>query len=1025
MAKELLDEIGKNDKIDVSKLSPREIKELQISRWRARTDLLYLAKNVLEKQDVTEEFNGPLINLLQKFPKPRTKEEAVEKDKFLNGSWIYTPVQPNMELLQGSRRRLILDFRGSWKCLDKKQLVRKSNGAYITVDKLQVGDLIAATKTEDSLEEAFVPVLGIEHFNQPGYEITFRSGRVLTVSNNHPFRTILGWKNAEDLKPKDRIALQAHAEEPKDAKFLPDAELLGWLLGDGSISSGNCVITSHTESHRKHIIKICEEIGLTASESKDKKGVAICGYRPRLRELNLYGCTSYTKFIPEVIFTANNDSIKKFLYGIYMTDGCLCKSGLQYTSVSKDLAEGVQKLLLRLNIVSILKPHNFRYKGRLGTKYDVNVEDQMMIKRFLSLVPWDKQSTWKGYDRQYNPNINTVPKEWRELFPKYFFARGEKPQWLKDKWNVNPKNPERTKSLSTYNGNKAFMTDVGIACNNEFLKFLGSDKIFWDFVVKIEPIGEIETIGVETSSKTICVDDIITHNTTLNCECHSIQWLLNYPQACLAIFQYKLEKAETILKSIKEHFQFNGKFRALFPELCPPSDKVYDYGTKAHFDIWDIEHKRRSTRREKSVMAASLDAGLAGYHFEICKYSDVVEPENTETLDQCMKTIDKFGKAEYLLIGLGYWIDVEGTRYHFGDLYGNILGRREKQLKRSGKSEWDVYCRGIFMPDMDPKDRKYVPEELALPDKKDEKGLPIPSFPSVLAGRFGSVEKLLLNEEEDPTNFSAQLRNRPIGGRGGVPDFPIVEKEGNYERPACTPKFEYDNMAKSYSILSVDFAETVSERANWTVFAHATIDRIGRTYVDMIIREKWQPSESVAALIKLCNSLRPTYLVMEEVNFTRGLRVAMEREWQLNPSNYKPSIRWTKRPANKEKEERIRLTLQQPYKTGTLRFVKEKITEPAWNGLIQELREFPRSTSDDILDAISDIFDTRDWFGKEYGKSTVPNEFINILDDPSAQAEFLYATGNIPMETNPSPASTYGSFVSPDDLVESFYSKFR
>ena len=513
--------------------------------------------------------------------------------------------------------------------------------------------------------------------------------------------------------------------------------------------------------------------------------------------------------------------------------------------------------------------------------------------------------------------------------------------------------------------------------------------------------------------------------TTLNCECYSIQWHLNYPLVCLAIFQYKLEKAETILKAIKDHYLTNGKFRALFPEYCPPPEKINDFGTKAHFDIWKIDHKRPSPRRERSVMTASLDAGLSGYHFEVMKFSDVVETENTETLDQCQKTIDKFGKAEFLLTGKNYWIEVEGTRYHFGDLYGDILKKIE-QHTASGKKFWDVYARGIYVPQLpEGKEREYSVAELALPDKLDENGKPIYSFPKELEKIYGDIDMVMQGEIDDPVNFAAQMRNRPIGGRGGVPDFPIVEKDGSYERPSITPKFEYDNMAKSYSILSVDFAETVSERANWTVFAHATIDRIGRTYVDMIIREKWQPSESVAALIKLCNSLRPTYLVMEEVNFTRGLRVAMEREWQLNPSNYKPSIRWTKRPANKEKEERIRLTLQQPYKTGTLRFVKEKITEPAWNGLIQELREFPRSTSDDILDAISDIFDTRDWFGKEYGKSTVPNEFINILEDPGAQAEFMYATGNIPMDTNPSPASGYISVVSPNDLVESFYSKFR
>lgn len=515
--------------------------------------------------------------------------------------------------------------------------------------------------------------------------------------------------------------------------------------------------------------------------------------------------------------------------------------------------------------------------------------------------------------------------------------------------------------------------------------------------------------------------------TTLNCECHTLQWHLNYPMACIAIFQYKLEKAETILKAIKDHYLTNGKFRALFPEYCPPKEKINDFGTKAHFDIWQIDKRRPSPRRERSVMTASLDAGLSGYHFEVMKFSDVVETENTETLDQCLKTIDKFGKAEFLLTGKNYWIDVEGTRYHFGDLYGDILKKIESH-KVAGRKFWDVYARGIYVPQLPSGEtRQFSVEELAYPDLLDENGKPMYSYPKNLEGIFGDIDMIMQGEIDDPVNFAAQYRNRPIGGRGGVPDFPIVEKNGTYDRPAIMPLRDYKSLPKAFSILSVDFAETVSERANWTVFAHATIDRMGRTYVDTIIREKWQPSESVKELIDYCNALRPTYLVMEEVNFTRGLRVAIEGQWQLNPSNYKPIIRWTKRPTNKEKEERIRLTLQQPYKTGSLRFVKENIdimAPKSWAALIQEFREFPKSTSDDILDAVSDIYDTRDWFGKEFDKEPYKNYYANIVDDPMAQALFVAAIGNTPLETAPVQNDS-SNFMTPDTLFEHFYAQFK
>ena len=98
--------------------------------------------------------------------------------------------------------------------------------------------------------------------------------------------------------------------------------------------------------------------------------------------------------------------------------------------------------------------------------------------------------------------------------------------------------------------------------------------------------------------------------TSCNCEVHSIQWSLNYPLACIAIFQYKLEKAESILSSIKQHFLYNARFRALFPELCPPPDKLKDFGTKSKFSLYNINEIRKTARREDTFMTAALEAVL-------------------------------------------------------------------------------------------------------------------------------------------------------------------------------------------------------------------------------------------------------------------------------------------------------------------------------------------------------------------------------------------------------------------------------
>src|SRR5215831_5412857 len=90
------------------------IKALWQNRWRARTDKLWLANNVLGYDKLCEKIHGPMARKLQQFPLP-TLEIARESDKILdNGSFQYTPWM-DMYDLKGLRRLLILHSRGYMK----------------------------------------------------------------------------------------------------------------------------------------------------------------------------------------------------------------------------------------------------------------------------------------------------------------------------------------------------------------------------------------------------------------------------------------------------------------------------------------------------------------------------------------------------------------------------------------------------------------------------------------------------------------------------------------------------------------------------------------------------------------------------------------------------------------------------------------------------------------------------------------------------------------------------------------------
>jgi len=54
-------------------------------------------------------------------------------------------------------------------------------------------------------------------------------------------------------------------------------------------------------------------------------------------------------------------------------------------------------------------------------------------------------------------------------------------------------------------------------------------------------------------------------------DCHTIQWLINYPDCRVLLSSGTGGQVEGFFGAIKTHFQTNGMFRYLFPEFCPPA----------------------------------------------------------------------------------------------------------------------------------------------------------------------------------------------------------------------------------------------------------------------------------------------------------------------------------------------------------------------------------------------------------------------------------------------------------------------
>lgn len=122
---------------------------------------------------------------------------------------------------------------------------------------------------------------------------------------------------------------------------------LGVLLGDGSLCGDN-IKFSNTESD---IIKKVEEIAIkdhktklcSAGNGKDYR-LSYGNLREELSVLGLIGTRSETKFIPKTYLYNSAEVREKLLQGLCDTDGFAELGGIEYSTVSKQLAEDIQFL---------------------------------------------------------------------------------------------------------------------------------------------------------------------------------------------------------------------------------------------------------------------------------------------------------------------------------------------------------------------------------------------------------------------------------------------------------------------------------------------------------------------------------------------------------------------------------------------------------------------------------------------------------------------------------------------------------
>ncbi len=435
------------------------------------------------------------------------------------------------------------------KCLTGDTLIPDSNtGEYISLKELydrQYANVYALSEDTYRLQHTDTTIV-MDNGIKPVYKITTVSGREITATGNHPFYTLQGFVELDNLNIDDYIGISKNMQHTNPIHIDDNViKLLAYMIGDGTATNPNNIrLSCDTIDLKilKEMKEICSSLDCDFFQynSDGKYNYHICGMKVKdtnkrgknyvsdiLRHYNLIGKNANTKEIPSDIFKLNNEQLALFISRLYATDGWVTSTlkakprvEIGYSSNSKKLVSQLQSLLLRFGINSILTRKNVKYKGTIRYSYVLGVYSKEDCLLFIDKIGiYDKDNAinkikdtltmMTSLERFIPSYINTIIEE--ELI-KHNIPRNE----LRKATVYRTRVPYNSSSYRK------------VCKANEYIKsnridnILKSD-IIWDKIKSIEYIGEQKTYDFTVPYyHNFVANDFIVHNS--ECMCVMILW---------------------------------------------------------------------------------------------------------------------------------------------------------------------------------------------------------------------------------------------------------------------------------------------------------------------------------------------------------------------------------------------------------------------------------------------------------------------------------------------------------------------
>ena len=470
-------------------------------------------------------------------------EMAKQKDKFRSGCIEYGMEEKVVQELW----EMIETFAayGFNKCLTgDTRIIDTTLGIPTTIKDLYKSKKTLSVQTlDDSIKIQGKKITNVaQNGIKDVFEITTRSGRTITATNNHPFKVFSGWKNVSELSTNERIATTRTISQPKKVTKIDSykAATLGYLIAEGNLCHPHgTYYYSKDEIEIRDFIKNASKFKnakITVDRSKSAASVYVGQTTNKngnelfkwIKTLGLSGKKATSKFIPNEVFGYSNEMLSIFIGKLWQGDGSVDLKNTQifYATSSAQLAKDLQTILLRFEILSTIHTKKFNYRGERKIGYTINISHRNNLIKFGESIC----KHLVGDKERKMTELLHISKE--IMSKKEFLARGTKDtipveileiirSKMKEK-GVSAKELSKRASVSEkllYKNNKkrgyqrSIIKALGESLDSKEIINHATSDVFWDEVVSIEKKGKEMTYDLTVPPyHNFVANDFVVHN---------------------------------------------------------------------------------------------------------------------------------------------------------------------------------------------------------------------------------------------------------------------------------------------------------------------------------------------------------------------------------------------------------------------------------------------------------------------------------------------------------------------------------